>query len=492
MSSPIVIAPASIPQEQALNSTSDITLYGGAAGSGKTYTLLITALRFMMVPKSTGVIFRRTSKMLDAPGSIWQEAVVMYTTIFPKIKIRDREHEVIFENGSVLKFSHMQHEKNAFDHKGGQYSFVAFDEATDFSEMQVMFLLSRMRNANVSYTPQMYLCTNPNYHSFLRKWIQDFYLDPVDGTPITARSNIERYFVRRGNEMIWYDKREDAEAIYGTGPTSGIRSFRFCSAKIWDNPFLRDSDYLSNLMSLDRVQRLIMLEGSWTARAETSGYWHRTHVEIVDFAPIKVKKRVLSADFAFTVKSETVPDPDSTAFVLMSKDEHSVYTVEYVHTMQERSHNVEAKLFQLAETFGREVIYTIPCDPNAAAAQYARDLQRRMAEKGFTCKLVKPVKSKLVRFQPFASVTEARFVRVVRGDWNDAYFDQLEIFDGTGKYHDDMVDATSDAFLTLNTGVEIPVMSLPNLTSTGQSSSSFTNSYSQGKTSFSLPTFNIK
>ena len=75
MDSPIVIAPASIPQEQALNSTSDITLYGGAAGSGKTYTLLITALRFMMVPKSTGVIFRRTSKMLDAPGSIWQEAV---------------------------------------------------------------------------------------------------------------------------------------------------------------------------------------------------------------------------------------------------------------------------------------------------------------------------------------------------------------------------------------------------------------------------------
>lgn len=492
MDSPIVIAPASIPQEQALNSTSDITLYGGAAGSGKTYTLLITALRFMMVPKSTGVIFRRTSKMLDAPGSIWQEAVVMYTTIFPEIKIRDREHEVIFKNGSVLKFSHMQHEKNAFDHKGGQYSFVAFDEATDFSEMQVMFLLSRMRNANVSYTPQMYLCTNPNYHSFLRKWIQEFYLDPADGTPIAERSNIERYFVRRGNEMIWYDNRADAEAIYGTGPTSGIRSFRFCSAKIWDNPFLRDSDYLSNLMSLDRVQRLIMLEGSWTARAETSGYWHRNHVEIVDYAPEKVKQRVLAVDFAFTVASETLPDPDSTAFVLMSKDMYNVYTVEHVYTMQDRVHAVEEKLFQLAETFGRDVIYSIPIDPNAQAGAYARDLQRRLAEKGFTCKLQKPVKSKLVRFQPFASVTEAKFVRVVRGDWNDRYFDQLEIFDGTGKYHDDMVDATADAFLVLNKGIEIPLMTLPNLSMAGQATPSFHNSYGQGKTSFTLPSFNIK
>lgn len=337
----------------------------------------------------------------------------------------------------------------------------------------------------------MYLCTNPDYNSFLRKWIQDFYLNPVDGTPINEKSNVERYFVRRGNEMIWFDKREDAEAIYGTGKASGITSFRFCSAKIWDNPYYRDSEYLSRLMSLDRVQRLIMLEGSWTARAETSGYWHRAHVEIVDFPPEKVKKRVMSADFAFTVKSETVPDPDSTAFVLMSKDEHNVYTVEHVHTMQERSHNVEAKLFQLAENFGRDVIYTIPCDPNAAAAQYARDLQRRMAEKGFTCKLVKPVKSKLVRFQPFASVTEARFVRVVRGDWNDAYFDQLEIFDGLGKHHDDMVDATSDAFLTLNQGIELPIMSIPNISVAGQPLPSFHQSYGKNN-SFSLPTFNIK
>ena len=89
-----------------------------AAGSGKTYTLLITALKFMMVPRSTGCIFRRTSKMLDAPGSIWSEAVQMYTGLFDKIRIRHREHEIIFENGSILKFSHMQHESNAYDHKG--------------------------------------------------------------------------------------------------------------------------------------------------------------------------------------------------------------------------------------------------------------------------------------------------------------------------------------------------------------------------------------
>lgn len=344
-----------------------------------------------------------------------------------------------------------------------QYSFVAFDEATDFTETQITFLLSRMRNANISYTPQMYLCTNPNYNSFIREWIQDFYLDPNDGTPIPERSNVERYFVRNGNEMKWFDKREDAEAIYGKGNKSGIRSFRFCSARIWDNPFLRDTDYLSNLMSLPRVERLIMLEGSWTARLESSGYWHRNHVDIIKFPPARVKKRVMAVDLAFTRPSESNKSPDSTAFVLMSKDYNNVYTIEYVHTMQDKVHEVENKMFELARTFGNDVTWSAPLDPNAQAGAYARDLQRRFAEMGIVCKLQKPVKSKLVRFQPFAAVTEARFVQVVEGSWNKDYFDQLETFDGNGKLHDDMVDATSDAFYLLNREISLPTFSLPDL-----------------------------
>ena len=344
-----------------------------------------------------------------------------------------------------------------------QYSFVAFDEATDFTETQVTFLLSRMRNAAVSYTPQMYLCTNPNYNSFLRHWIQDFYLDPNDGTPIPQKSNVERYFVRHNGELKWFDKREDAEAIYGTGNANGIRSFRFCSARIHDNKYLANTDYLSNLMSLPRVQRLIMLEGSWTAREETSGYWHRNHVDIIERAPIKVKQRVMAVDLAFSKPSEVNKDPDYTAFVLMSKDEQSVYTVEFVYRMQDKVHSVEAKIFEFAALFGNDVMWSIPCDPNAQAGAYARDLQRRLAERGINCKLQKPVKSKLVRFQPFAAVTEARFVRVVNAEWNKEYFDELEIFDATGKYHDDMVDATSDSFYLLNREQQLPNIQMPDL-----------------------------
>jgi len=115
----LVIAPVSIPQEQMLASDSTITMISSGAGSGKTYGLLLVALKFMNVPRSTGVVFRRTSKMLDAAGSIWSEAVTLFSSVFPVgLKIRHREHEIVFPNKSVLRFSHMQYESNALDHKG--------------------------------------------------------------------------------------------------------------------------------------------------------------------------------------------------------------------------------------------------------------------------------------------------------------------------------------------------------------------------------------
>ena len=466
MSEQLIIGPASKKQELFLNSDATITLAGGAAGSGKTYTALLIALKFMQNPRATGVIFRRTSKMLTAPGSIWHEAVHLYTSIYPNLRIRSRELELVFPNGALLKFSHMQHATNALDHKGGQYSLVIFDEATDFEEEMVVYLLSRMRNAYVDYKPQMFLMTNPDYNSFLRAWLEDYYLDPNTGIPLPEKTGHKRYFFRQGNTMLWYNSLEEAEAAHGKGDESGISSFTFIGATCRDNPPLLKAqpDYISRLMSLPRVEKERLLDGSWFARQESAGLFKREWVGLVDHANGRARKRIRAWDFAFSKPSEQYPNPDWSRGVLISKDPNNLYTVEDVVSLRDRVHEVEKLVFDTAIHDGQDVIISIPLDPAAAAGAYAKDLQRKLAEMGFSVRLTKPVKSKITRFAPFSSIAQAGFVNVVKANWNKDFFDELEVFDGDPKKKDDQVDCCSDAMLLLNKDTQLPIFSLPDFT----------------------------
>ena len=343
----------------------------------------------------------------------------------------------------------------------GQYSLVIFDEATDFTEDMVVYLQSRMRNAYVDYSPQMFLMTNPDYSSFLRLWIQDYYLDER-GIPLPEKTGHKRYFFRQGNTMLWYNSLEEAEAVHGSGHSSGLSSFTFIGANCRDNPPLLKAqpDYISRLMSLPRVEKERLLDGSWFARSEASGLFKREWCGEVDHPNILATQRVRSWDLAFSKPSELYPNPDYTRGVLISKDKAKVYTVEDVKSMRDRVHEVEKLIFSTAISDGKETMITIPQDPAAAAGAYAKDLQRRLAEMGFVCRLVKPVKSKVTRFAPFSSLAQAGFVNVVKADWNKEFYEELEIFDGDPKKKDDQVDCCSDAVLVLNRELILPAFNL--------------------------------
>ena len=374
----------------------------------------------------------------------------------------------------------------------GQYSLVIFDEATDFTEDMIVYLISRMRNASVNYKPQMFLMTNPDYNSFLRVWIQDFYLDPLTGIPKEHLAGVKRWFFRQGNTMLWYNSLEAAEKVHGAGDESGIMSFTFIPANCRDNPPLLKAQpsYISNLMSLPRVEMERLLLGSWFARPESSGLFKREWVQLVKLPNARARQRVRAWDFAFSQPSEQYPNPDWTRGVLLSKDSINIYTVEDVVGCRDRTHIVEQLIFDTAVRDGPGVVVSIPQDPNAQAAAYAKDLQRRLAEKGFTCRLSRPVKSKIIRFAPFSSVAQAGFVQVVEADWNKEFFDELEVFDDSGRYKDDQVDCISDCFSVLNRDLALPSMQL---------STSLTNStpmfqgYHQGSTTVktfeSIPSF---
>jgi predicted phage terminase large subunit-like protein len=416
----------------------------------------------MQHPRATGIVFRRTNPMLKSPGSIWQEAVALYSSIFPKgLKIKNREMEIIFPNGALLKFSHMQHETNMFDHKGGQYSLVIWDEATDFSEGMITYLLSRMRNAYVDYKPQMFLMTNPSYDSFLRHWIQDYYLDHT-GVPIKERAGHKRYFVRQGDQMIWENDRQKLVDIYGEN--SGITSFTFIGANCLDNPPLLKArpDYVEKLKAMGDIQRAILFDGNWFAREEAAGYFKRDWVTEVDFPNENANKRVRAWDLASSPPSSAYPDPDWSRGTLMSRDKHGVITVEDVESLRDRPHVVKQRIFDAAKKDGADTTIILPLDPGASAGAYVRELAKELSDSGYHVKLVKPEKAKVQRFKPFSSIAEARFVQVVKADWNKEFYDELEAFGGTTKkMHDDFVDTCSDAYLILSKTQVLPEFSLP-------------------------------
>lgn len=481
-------APASKKQEAFLNSNATITLAGGAAGSGKTYTSLLIALKFMQHPRATGVIFRRNSKMLTSPGSIWHEAVAMYSDIYPQgLKIRHRDLEIVFPNGALLKFSHMQHESNMYDHKGGQYSLVIFDEGTDFSEEMVTYLLSRMRNAYVDYRPQMFIMTNPDYNSFLRMWIQDYYLDH-EGIPIPERTANVRYFYRQGDSMIWANSERELKETYGEN--TPITSFTFIGANCDDNPPLLKADpsYKDRLLSLPDVEVKRLYYGSWFARPLAAGSWKREWCSLVHSYNLSAKKRVRSYDVAGSLPSPAYPNPDWTRGVLMSKDENSIYTVEDLVSLRDRFHKVEELIFETAIKDGRGTTIVLPCDPNAQAGAWARSMQRKLGEMGYNCRLVRPQKAKEIRFAPFSTISQAGYVNIVHGDWYTDFVTELENFDPVAdKTKDDIVDSVSDAVFVLNQEMSLPSFALPDL-----SGAQITTSVSLPSSGLSLPVSGIK
>lgn len=462
----VILAPASLPQEQFIASDSTITLYSGSAGAGKTFAIVLNMVKFAAMQNSTIICFRRTSTQIRSPGSIWQEASVIFKRMFPDAKIRHRDLEIFIPStNSVVKFAHLQHLSDVNNHLGSQYSAIFVDEAVTFAPFEefILPLLGRLRNAAVSYTPQMFWATNPRYDHGIYHWIKDFYLD-IEGIPLKEKSNVERFFVLENNKPVWFDSREAAESIYGSGDGSPIRTFRSIRAHITDNiPLVTaNPQYISNLKALPDIKRRIFLDGSWTAREEEAGYYNRAWSKVVPFSNALAIKRTRCWDLASTPVSSARPSPDFTRGVLVSKDKVGYYTIEDIQSIRDRPHEVEQLIYRTARSDPLGTIQHIPIDPAAAGIAYANSIKKNLAEMGIYCRVTRVSRSKLQRFLPFSAIAEAGYVQFVKAEWNEEAYNELENFNGEkNNGFDDICDCLSDAIVVLNTGAVLPVFSLP-------------------------------
>src|ERR1043165_3091858 len=131
MSAAAKIKPQKGPQEKFLRSSADIVIFGGAAGGGKSYSLLLECLRHIRNKRFGAVVFRRTHKQITDEGGLWDTS----SEIYPKAGGSPYgTSQWVFPSGAKIKFSHLQHEKNKYDWDGSQIPLICFDELIHFSE----------------------------------------------------------------------------------------------------------------------------------------------------------------------------------------------------------------------------------------------------------------------------------------------------------------------------------------------------------------------
>lgn len=141
---PITFAPQKGRQTDFLSTKADIAIYGGSAGAGKSFALLLEPLRHFHNPKFGGVIFRRNSTQVRNQGGLWDESVQIYTPL--KATAKQSYLEWIFPSGGKMKFAHLENEASVYDWQGSQIPFIGFDEVTHFTEKQFFYMLSRNRS----------------------------------------------------------------------------------------------------------------------------------------------------------------------------------------------------------------------------------------------------------------------------------------------------------------------------------------------------------
>ena len=443
---PNMLEPQAGPQTMFMASSADIVIYGGAAGGGKTYALLLEMLRHKDIKNFGAVIFRKNFTQITAEGGLWDSSIKLYTQVPDAEQRKSPKLHWKFKGGK-LTFAHLDREEDLQAWQGTEIAYLGFDELTHFSRHQFLYMLSRNRST-CGVKPYVRATCNPDSDS----WVADFvswWINQDTGYPIRERSGVVRYMCVINDVIYWGDTPEDLASNHGINPEE-CKSVTFIASKLEDNKILMKSDpsYLSNLKAMTEVDMERLLHGNWKIKAQAGRYFKRTQIPIDGYyekIPDDVIYWCRAWDLAATDEDEN-GDADYTAGVLIGIRKNNRYIVADVINKQVKAGDVEKLIRMTAisdrKKYGFSYRVRIPQDPGGAGKIVAKQYLNGLS--GFDVKAEPVSGSKELRATPFAAQWQNGFVDVLIAEWNEMYFSQLESFPESE--HDDMVDASSDAF----------------------------------------------
>lgn len=177
----------------------------------------------------------------------------------------------------------------------------------------------------------------------------------------------------------------------------------------------------------------------------SGGLFQRGDFEIVDAVPAGAK-RCRAWDFAAS-KARPGRQPDWTVGLRMAEAD-GIFFVETIARGRWSPTEVERNLKNMATQDGPMVMIRMPQDPGAAGKADAETKIKLLA--GFPIRVLSVTGDKATRAKPASAQAEAGNVKLVRGDWNEVFLDEICAFPNA--QFDDQVDAFADALNELALG----------------------------------------
>lgn len=426
-------------------------IYGGAAGGGKSWSLLYECLRHVDNPKFEAVIFRRNSNQIMNAGGLWDASFELYQK-YPGAKpIKSPAPYWKFPSGAKISFRHLERDESVHKWQGTEICLLEFDELTHFTEKMFFYMLSRNRST-CGVEPYVRCSCNPDADSFVARFIS-WWINQDTGYPIAERSGKIRYMARVNEEIVWGDTPDEVirianEADYDVEITEDdVKSVAFVASNIYDNQVLLKTNkgYLANLKALSIVERERLLYGNWKIKAAKGLFFPRSTLpELLEDVPNDVVRWVRGWDLAATDTDEG-GDPAYTASVLLGKRKDGSYVIADSTNSRLKAEKVRALVKQCAvsdKAKYKRVRIRMSVDPGQAGKEQSQSYLKMLA--GFSVSMVKESGTKEARAEPFAAQWQAGNVQVVAGPWTEALLGQYESFPES-KFKD-MVDAGSNAF----------------------------------------------
>lgn len=231
--------PNSEPQRKfiSLPNTFDEALYGGAAGGGKTESLLWLPIvkGWFQHPKFHGIMFRSTFPQLKE--SLIPRSIEIYKGIFGS-SYNGSDHCHTFPSGAQIRFSYLETMKDAQQHNTAEYNYMAFEEATEFLKDVYIFMQTRLRSS-YDFGPSLSRsASNPGNIGHI--WNRERFVDPW----------------RDGFRPI-HEKLDDGS----------FNRRIYIPASVFDNKDLirRNPNYISKLLLLPEAEKRAKLYGDWYA-----------------------------------------------------------------------------------------------------------------------------------------------------------------------------------------------------------------------------------